>query len=183
MKRLKSFVTVNSGELKGKRGQLVSYDRNKWYGVKFDDIDEVVEFKLYYLDQERPLKNNQRYLLPEYTDRYYTNKEIWEGYKKDKKRGESKKRSFSIWFEEENKEDVAIRDINFTEVKKKIIYALVNNKSFTVQISRYYKNGSSFMPLVQFNATENSYKFFTNSKRDKEILTFERGVKRLFGKY
>lgn len=179
MKRLKRFVTVNSGELKGKRGQLVSYDRNKWYGVKFDDIEEVVEFKLYYLDQEIPLKNNQRYLLPEFHDRYHTNKELWDSYKKDKSR---KSRYYNIILYDNHE---SFGDLNFQQLLSKIRFCIVNKQSFFVRAVQHYKNGNlTIFTALEYSGEEDMYDIPYYTSRSTHVTsTFERGIQKLFDKY
>lgn len=187
MKKPNIVVTVNSGEYKGKTGLLVGYDRDKYYEVLFNDGSRYT-FKGYYLDGIEKLQGHQRYLLQypyPFSKRVLNNKELNQDRKFYTNKGKgihNKFRDFHIEFEgnldnEANEE--YYYNLNFSNLKKKVRYAMQKGFNFCVGITINKGSSTTSLPLIAYSGNITTF----GSGRNKEIITFERGVIKEINKY
>jgi len=185
MKTTKVRVTVNSGDFKGMKGIITGYDRDKYYEVMFDDNTHYY-FKGHYLDGIENLKGNSRYLLQyPYNNRTLNHKELSQDRKYHVNRGRGvheRFREFHIYFEgnlDNESDEEHYANLNFSELKSKVRYAMQKDMSFCIGITISGKSRTTSQPLVAYSGDITTF----DKGNSKYLGTFKRGLIKEINRY
>lgn len=173
-------VTVNYGDLTGKKGILIGYDRDKYYEVKFNDEPNFVA-KGYAFNGIEKLKPKNRYLLQYINKPKLSHKELALDKKKFINKGKgslsSRFRQFDIRIASFNNEYEFYNKLTIKELKSKIRYAHQNKYNFVVAVTMYYYNGFESVPLIDYDYNSNT--MFTYECGGRHEKQFNKALRQL----
>lgn len=172
MKRLNIIVDVDlENGSAARKAELVGYDRDKYYIVRYLDDSSIGRLKGYWLKGLNKLKGGQRYLLNPDEVRL-SNKELWKDYKFHKKLYciSTKARTYTIRYNNKS-----FFDLTLQQLKRKIRTCFNLKIDFHISVSCYYKSGMSMSPLIDYKG---SVCELYSHQRDNSLLKLERIVVR-----
>ena len=204
MKKQKYVVTINADEHEGKVGEIVAYDRDKRYQVRFENGD-LHWFKPHWLDGVEKYFSEYRfkaiYKLPycvEDDNRPF--KERYEEYvnrtRRHYKSYANSKHDYyvAVFDKNQNVRDdgyylgnpslVYFDKLKLQGVKRKIRYAVQNGLSFSLQMHIWDKTLSSGASILDYDQETGDWDIYRKMKSNKRLVeSIERSVEKVLYKY